>query len=331
MSRSFVGVAVGRKPSGPSSPDGLRRSANMATPKRPGGFTLVELLVVIAIIGVMVGLLLPAVQSSREAARRMSCHNNLKQIGLAIHHYHTAFDQFPTVNANNTLTGGSIFTSILPMIELASSFEKFDFALPNSHPRNVAVTGQQIPFFLCPSSPMRRDVPSCSADAGRAPGNYGASIGSRDYDPYWAFSRRPRPSLNGAIVYTDTVERKTGFRDLFDGSSMTLMVGETTYNLPDYKFTSGDCIGTSRFSFTYWSNPFPGSTGITTQYAFNPKDFPEDGIFDSGWVRSFRSDHVGGLQFLYADGSVHFLTDSMNASIVDALATRNGGEVFNDL
>lgn len=81
------------------------------------------------------------------------------------------------------------------------------------------------------------------------------------------------------------------------------MIGETTYNLPDYLFSSGNCAGTSRFSFTYWSNPFPGSTGITTQYAFNPKDFPGDGLFNSGWVRSFRSDHVGGLQFLFADAS----------------------------
>ena len=179
---------------------------------------------------------------------------------------------------------------------------------------------------------MRRLVPSCSADGGRAPGHYGASIGSRDYNPYWAFTPgTPRPSLNGATVYTDTVERRTGFREFFDGSSNTMMVGETAYNLPDYRFTSGDCNGTSRFSFTYWSNPFPGSTGITTQYAFNPKDLPSDGIYNSNWVRSFRSDHVGGLQFLYADGSVHFLTDSLAATLVDALATRSGREVLSDL
>lgn len=110
-----------------------------------------------------------------------------------------------------------------------------------------------------------------------------------------------------------------------------MMIGETTYDLPDYKFTSGDCIGTSRFSFTYWSNPFPGSTGVTTQYAFNPKDKPNDGIYNSGWVRSFRSDHIGGLQFLYADGSVHFLTDSLASTLVDALATRSGREVLSDL
>ncbi len=295
------------------------------------GFTLIELLVVFAIVGVLVGMTLPAVQSARESARRVSCQNNLKQIGLAIHNYHSAFNHFPTVNANQTLNGGSIFTAILPMIEQASAFERYDFALPNSDPKNVAVTGQRIPFFLCPTSPMRREVPSCIADSGRAPGNYGASIGSKDYDPYWSYYGLPAPTLNGAIVYSDTRERRTAFRDFFDGSAHTFMIGETAYNLPDYKFTSGECIGSSRFSFTYWGNPYPGSTGITTQYAFNPKDQPNDGIYDSGWVKSFRSDHIGGLQFLLSDGSVRFFTDSLAVSIVDAFATRNGREVIHDL
>lgn len=300
--------------------------SSVCRPRR--GFTLVELLVVIAIIGIMVGLLLPAVQAAREAARRMSCQNNLKQIGLAIHNYDSAFKQFPNVNANNTLTGGSLFTAILPLIEKANEFELYDFNLANSHPFNRAVTGQTIPFFLCPSSPLRRVVPGCDADSGRAAGNYATSIGTLDYDPYWAFSARPRPSLNGAIVYTDTVQGRSRFRDVTDGTAQTLMIGETAYNLPDYRFTRGNCAGQSRFSFTYWSNPFPGSTAITTQYAFNPKDRPDDGVYSANWVRSFRSDHPGGVQFCFVDGSIHVITDNVNAFVLDALATRAGGEII---
>lgn len=312
----------------PSDGDDSARLCVMVRGRRTRGFTLVELLVVIAIIGIMVGLLLPAVQAAREAARRMSCQNNLKQIGLAIHNYDSAFKQFPNVNANNTLTGGSLFTAILPLIEKSSEFALYNFNLPNNHPSNVAVTGQTIPFFLCPSSPMRRQVPGCDADGGRAAGNYASSIGSRDYNPYWAFSGQPRPSLNGAIVYNDTVERTTTFRDILDGTAQTLMIGETAYNLPDYRFTSGNCVGQSRFSFTYWSNPFPGSTAITTQYAFNPKNRPGGAPYNANWVRSFRSDHAGGVQFCFVDGSIHFITDSIDARILDALATRAGGEVI---
>jgi prepilin-type processing-associated H-X9-DG protein len=85
-----------------------------------------------------------------------------------------------------------------------------------------------------------------------------------------------------------------------------------------------------RYSFTYWANPYPGSTACTTQYAFNPKDIAGDSVFDSNWPRSFRSDHVGGVQFVFVDGSVHFVSENIDASVLDGLATRNGGEVVNE-
>src|SRR5690606_29817033 len=99
---------------------------------------------------------------------------------------------------------------------------------------------------------------------------------------------------------------------------------------PDYTFSSGDCMGQPRYSFTYWANPFPGSTGCTTEYDFNPRDIEGDGIFDPNWTRSFRSDHQGGVQFALTDGSVHFISEDIDAAVLDALATRNGGEVIGE-
>ncbi|QDT53647.1 Type II secretion system protein G precursor [Caulifigura coniformis] len=295
------------------------------------GFTLIELLVVIAIIAILIALLLPAVQQAREAARRTQCKNNLKQIGLALHNYESTYSVFPNVNAaHNPISGTTFFASILPMLEQGNTYSRYDFNKGNSDPVNREAVGQQIAAYLCPSGSMRRPVPSCSGDSGRAPGMYAACVGSIAYDMYWQSMGNPRPPLNGAIIYSDAVGGKTAIRDFTDGTSNTIMIGETAYNLPSYKFLPSDalCPGQSRYSFTYWSNPYPTSTGISTQYGFNLKDNGQPGNgYTSSWVGTFRSEHTGTVNFALSDGSVRGISDNISSVVLTSLATRSGGEV----
>jgi prepilin-type N-terminal cleavage/methylation domain-containing protein len=293
-------------------------------------FTLIELLVVIAIIAILIALLLPAVQQAREAARRTHCRNNLKQIGLALHNYESTCGVFPNVNAaNSPISGTTFFASILPMLEQGGTYSRYDFNHGNSAAVNREAVSQQIANYLCPTAPLRRNVPGCSGDSGRAPGMYAACVGTVHYDMYWSFLGSPRPTLNGAIIYSDAVGGRTAMRDFTDGMSNTLLVGETAYNLPDYKFAASDtlCPNQSRYSFTYWSNPYPTSTGISTQYGFNPRDVAGDGVWDPNWVGTFRSDHIGLVNFVMSDGSVRGISDNVSSVVLSSLASRNGGEV----
>ena len=319
------------------------RSRPAARRDSPGrtGFTLIELLVVVAVVAILTSLLLPAVQQAREAARTTRCKNNLKQMALAAHNYHGTWRQFPGANSAGdgggmraggfppTFSGGSFFTIVLAELDRANDFKAYDFDQPNSSAHNRAVSGQKVPTFLCPTASLPRAVPGCEDDAGRAPGTYAVNIGSTDYDPYWSFVRAPRPKLDGAVVYTDTVDGKTSIASVQDGTTNTLLVGETAYNLPDYTFSArgaADCRGKGRYSFTYWAVPYVGSTACTTAYGINPVDEPGDGVFDPHWTHAFRSEHPGGVNFALADGSVRFVNDFIDADLLDALATRNGGE-----
>lgn len=286
------------------------------TSARRPAFTLVELLVVIAIIGVLVALLLPAVQAAREAARRSSCQNNLKQIALACHNYHDTTLKLPPASTNPALSGSSGFAAILPFLEQSNLYTLYDFSKGNSDPVNLAAVSQRIPTYLCPSCAFARTVPIAGCDANnRAPGTYAFSTGALD----------PWAANNGAIANHFTPQ--TNFASILDGTSNTLLAGESHWSFKDYLWGSAPptpCSGQVRGGFTYWSSPYPLATAFTTLGPFNPKSMAGD----SKRLSNFRSNHPGGVNMANVDGSIRFWSETVDHLILDAAATRDGGEAL---
>jgi prepilin-type N-terminal cleavage/methylation domain-containing protein/prepilin-type processing-associated H-X9-DG protein len=307
-------------------------------PRHRRAFTLIELLVVIAIVSILIALLLPAVQAAREAARRTQCLSNLKQIGLAIHNYHDSNRSFPTADpgggsdAGSSITMASAFVAILPYMEQAAAYKHYNFGAANTDPANQAVVSQRLPFYLCPSAVLRRSVPFGApgdpcGDFGEAPGTYAVSVGSIPYDQYWSYFGRPRPTLNGAIVYSDSTDGITRLRDITDGTSCTVMIGESAWNIDGFS-TNPACDNGQNWGYTYWANPYPASTGYNTSPPFNPNTYVllDPTTFDQTLMR-FRSDHpAGGVNFVFCDGSARFIMDSVDQSVLIAMGSRNGGE-----
>ena len=285
---------------------------------RPRGFTLIELLVVIAIIAILVALLLPAVQQARESARRSQCINNLKQMGLAMHNYHDTHRVFPGAELGGSALGGATpFAAILPYVDQVNLYNLYNFSLGNSHVDNVPATSRTIPVYMCPSAAMRRQMPNAACNETRAPGTYAICTGS--LDPYGSTARN-----NGAIVMPNS--GTTRMSDILDGSTNTLLFGESAFNISDYLWSSpAACAGQQRWGFTYWASPYPLATAFTTMAPFNPKSG------GSANLSRFRSDHPGGIvNFTLVDGSVRALSQNISQTVLDALGTRAGGEIIGD-
>jgi prepilin-type N-terminal cleavage/methylation domain-containing protein/prepilin-type processing-associated H-X9-DG protein len=292
-------------------------------------FTLVELLVVIAVIGILIALLLPAVQAAREAGRRTQCSNHLKQIGLACHHYHDTYNRLPPAFTVANLSRESGFTHILSYLEQGSAFDQYRLDLGNSDPINLAVVAQRIGTFLCPSCNFVRQVPISGCDPNdRAPGTYAFCTGSGD--PYGLAGPTAVPH-NGAIIYYDidpqnlsavNTIQPTRFASILDGTANTLLAGESHWGFTDYLFASGPCAGQARGGFSYWSSPYPLATNFTTKGPFNPQEMAGQ----SSRLCNFRSSHANGVNMGLCDGSVRFVQETISTTTLDALATRHGGE-----
>ena len=250
------------------------------------GFTLVELLVVIAIIGVLVALLLPAVQASRAAAQRTGCRNNLKQIGLALHNYHDQHGSFPIGCIEWRPPGGSWqrqhawSAAILPDLELASLHDRIDFSAAFDAAANQAAAETVLSIYVCPANPAGGHL----AD-GRGPSDYGGMYGERITSP----NNPPK----GVMLIDEAVR----FAQITDGTSRTIVVGEDT------AFADGQWInGRNLFDQAFAINAAPS--------------FEND----------LRSDHPGGAQVTLADASVQFLSEDLSLAVLAALCTRAGEE-----
>jgi prepilin-type N-terminal cleavage/methylation domain-containing protein/prepilin-type processing-associated H-X9-DG protein len=283
-------------------------------------FTLIELLVVIAIIAILIGLLVPAVQKVREAAFRTKCQNNLKQIGLALHSYHDITGHLPTANTpwtNGTPTFGSMFTTILPFLEQVNVSDKYDTSVD---PYQNPVATLPLSVFVCPSM-----MPPATPDAIPAWSSYASSIGSTD--PWMPI---PADGDNGIIVrnnfYGMGNYSSVRLTDITDGTSNTFVVSEMGFELKDCPCfdpmgnpTSQTCGG-----LTWWANGYAGSSyGSSTLMFDTVAGSPGDLYYR---LVAFRGDHVDGINFLFADGSVHFINRGLDFAVYQGLSTRGGNE-----
>jgi prepilin-type N-terminal cleavage/methylation domain-containing protein len=277
----------------------LRSGRNFRT-----AFTLVELLVVIAIIGILAGLLLPAVSSAREASRRINCSSNLRQIGLALQMYSDMHQQLPPTIISN---GGSGWISILPFLDEKPLYNQFDLNKPMTAERNAKARTNTPPVYICPSTVFPERIRlkglssfafSTGSDYYRATLNTGAMV-----DSFNAFSWN-----RGDIFMGPT---SISWMSNLDGSSNILLVGEMSFTLRDVRPNQG---------FTQWAEGYPYHSAGSMAGRFNAQD---NAKFDFRTWETFRSHHRDMVQFVLCDGSVQQISEGTDAVILDNLADRN--------
>ena len=327
------------------------------------GFTLVELLVVIAIIGILIGLLLPAVQAAREAARRMSCQNNIKQVVLACHNYESVMKQLPPAWTRPARTGDgwSAQARILPYVEAISLAGAIDFSA-GYKAASIRVDGvdrpissYRVPTYLCPSEINDTLRTNDNGEAEHYPLNYAYSAG------LW-FVLDANNLKVGDGMFTPVRGRK--FRDCLDGLSNTLAFAEVKawspylrdvgitgdVAMPQYEdeiCALGGSLKTET-GHTEWVDGRVHQSGFTTTFTPNQKVICKDSSgreFDVDFTNfregkasptpvprtyaavTSRSHHVGGVNVALMDGSVRYVTDSINRELWQNLSTRMGSEL----
>lgn len=273
-----------------------------------GGFTLVELLVVIAIIGILVGLLLPAVQAAREAARRASCINNLMQLGIAAHHYEFDHEHLPAGVLNPTgpirheAFGQHVSWTVLllPYLEEPAAARQFQLDAGAYAEVNRAVRMHQVPVYACPSNPFitnLQDEPISS------------------YAGCYHGDEAPIDQGNNGLLFLNSAVR---YSEIVDGTTYTLLFGETLSGRDALTWVSGT-------SATLRNT---GSPILAIDYAKLVREGQVPKSDDPLVSGGFSSPHLGGMNYVLADGSVRFLSFNIDEKTYQAMGNREDGQLI---